>query len=416
MRYLAFSLWIMLICALVSCSSAFSQTHAWRQTSSTLAISAIAVSPNGDIFAGTQQFGVFRSTDEGHSWEQTALTIPYIAALAINSEGHIFASHAGYGMYRSTDNGQSWTQINNGLVMYPWIFSLAANAEGHIFAGGDEIYRSTDAGNTWTQLMAFPRPNGVRSLAITSGGYVFAGTLETGVLRSTDNGASWRIASSGLTTSSVLSLAVDSIGNIFAGGRHGRVCHSTDNGESWNQISPEYPYRPVQALAANSSGHIFAGIFGAGVSYSLDQGKTWLLSVLPDNNIMSLAINASGYVFVGTYGGMFRSTDDGKTWVLNLTPVEELNGRLPEVYSLSQNYPNPFNPSTTIEFSLPRSTFVTLCVYDLLGRQVAQLVSDHLRPGRYRTDWNADQMASGVYLYRIVTQSFTATKTMLLLR
>jgi surface antigen len=89
---------------------------------------------------------------------------------------------------------------------------------------------------------------------------------------------------------------------------------------------------------------------------------------------------------------------------------------LPSELSLSQNYPNPFNPSTTIEFGLPKSAFVTLRVYDLLGRQVGELINEKLSPGTYTGKWDARDMASGVYFYRLQAGDFVETKKMLLLR
>jgi hypothetical protein len=88
----------------------------------------------------------------------------------------------------------------------------------------------------------------------------------------------------------------------------------------------------------------------------------------------------------------------------------------PSEFQLYQNYPNPFNPSTRIQFSLPRSAFVTLAVYDLLGQEVATLVNREVGPGIYEVTWNASRRASGVYFYRLQTSSFTETKKLILLR
>jgi hypothetical protein len=85
-------------------------------------------------------------------------------------------------------------------------------------------------------------------------------------------------------------------------------------------------------------------------------------------------------------------------------------------YFLKQNYPNPFNPTTNIEFSIPKSEFVTLKVYNILGEEVARLVSQRLTAGKYKYDWDASKMASGVYLYRIQAGNYVETKKMVLLR
>ncbi|MFA3782706.1 T9SS type A sorting domain-containing protein [Melioribacteraceae bacterium 4301-Me] len=89
---------------------------------------------------------------------------------------------------------------------------------------------------------------------------------------------------------------------------------------------------------------------------------------------------------------------------------------LPSAYSLEQNYPNPFNPSTTIKFSLPKKEFVKLKVYDLLGREIATLIDGELSQGEHSVNFDAKGLASGVYIYRLVTDKYNSAKKMILLR
>lgn len=98
------------------------------------------------------------------------------------------------------------------------------------------------------------------------------------------------------------------------------------------------------------------------------------------------------------------------------TSIEEEVNSLPEEYLLKQNYPNPFNPTTTISFSIGRAEFVTLKVYDILGKEVATLFNNFLNHGNYNFDFNASSLSSGVYLYRLQTESFSQTKQMILLK
>ena len=90
---------------------------------------------------------------------------------------------------------------------------------------------------------------------------------------------------------------------------------------------------------------------------------------------------------------------------------------IPDTYILKQNYPNPFNPRTNIQFSIPKTEFVTLNIYDLLGQEVATIVSDKLTPGEYKYTWDASHFASGVYFYRLQTdQRIISTKKLILLK
>ncbi len=91
-------------------------------------------------------------------------------------------------------------------------------------------------------------------------------------------------------------------------------------------------------------------------------------------------------------------------------------GGIPREFSLKQNYPNPFNPVTTISFALPSKVLVTLKIYDLIGREVAVLASEELPAGTYTRQWNAANMSSGIYFYRLQAGNFIATKKLVLLK
>ena len=89
---------------------------------------------------------------------------------------------------------------------------------------------------------------------------------------------------------------------------------------------------------------------------------------------------------------------------------------LPEGYYLYGNYPNPFNPSTTIKFTIPEKGFVTLSVYDILGKEVSTLVSSQKNQGTYEIRFDASGLASGLYFYKITVNNFTAVKKMILIK
>ncbi|MFC2092648.1 T9SS type A sorting domain-containing protein [Bacteroidota bacterium] len=96
--------------------------------------------------------------------------------------------------------------------------------------------------------------------------------------------------------------------------------------------------------------------------------------------------------------------------------VNQISSTVPESFKLYQNYPNPFNPNTRIRFELPKSSFIKLIVYDILGREVTKLVNEKLTAGSYETEWNASGFASGVYFYKMVTDDFSEVKKMLLIK
>jgi len=116
-------------------------------------------------------------------------------------------------------------------------------------------------------------------------------------------------------------------------------------------------------------------------------------------------------------GGSVQSLRPNVTFVMN--SILAVNGNeniLPKEYSLSQNYPNPFNPVTRISFSVPRKDFVTLKIFDILGREISTLVNEIKTPGNYIVDFDAKSLSSGVYFYKITTNSYSDTKRMMLIK
>src|SRR4030095_12487721 len=141
------------------------------------------------------------------------------------------------------------------------------------------------------------------------------------------------------------------------------------------------------------------------IARTTNYGTSWSQSVLNDTGMFiagaKLLIQSNWYLAGGDYSGPFRpvilhTTNGG---AIGIQPVST---EIPVQFSLSQNYPNPFNPVTNIKFQIPKSSFVKLAVYDLLGREVTTLVNGQLKPGTYKADWDAFNFPSGVYFYKLV--------------
>ena len=124
------------------------------------------------------------------------------------------------------------------------------------------------------------------------------------------------------------------------------------------------------------------------------------------------------------YGVSFSDRNTGTVvgWVIlrttngGVTFVNHTSSEIPESFSLYQNYPNPFNPVTIITFRLQSKAFVSLKVFDTLGREISNLLSKELPSGPYSQQWNATGFPSGVYFYRLQAGSFVETKKLVLLR
>jgi photosystem II stability/assembly factor-like uncharacterized protein len=419
-------------------------------------VACFAVSgPN--LFAGTENGGVYLSTDNGTSWTEVndGLTQPYVYALAVSGT-NLFAGTNGGGVFLSTNNGTSWTEVNNGLPTDARAVQALAVSGTNLFAGNyTGVFLSTNNGTSWTEVNNGLPTDARYVLALAvSGTNLFAGTSDGGVFLSTNNGTSWTAVNNGLTNLYVQALAPDLSGNLFAGTRGGGVFLSTNNGTSWTAVNSGLTNSSISSLAVSGT-NLFAGTNDGGVFLSTNNGTSWTevsAGWWTEPWLHSLAVSGTN-IFVGTNSsGVFLSTNNGTSWTevnsgltntniralavsdTNLfagthgggvwrrpltemiTSVERLQSDVPMQFSLSQNYPNPFNPATTISFSIPTRSFVSLKVYDAVGREVSTLVSEELAAGMYSKQWEAAGFASGTYFYRLQAGTFTETKKLILLR
>jgi hypothetical protein len=162
---------------------------------------------------------------------------------------------------------------------------------------------------------------------------------------------------------------------------------------------------------------LFARVLNKGIYLSTNSGSSWsqinqgMSSATPA--LSAMAISRDTLIAAYQSGGIIRRglPDVGVTGVRH-----EAKNSVPEGYVLSQNYPNPFNPSTTIEFHIPQQGFVSLKVFDIVGREVLTLVNNELKAGVYRASVDGSGFSSGLYFYRMQTAQYTESKKMLLVK
>ena len=111
-----------------------------------------------------------------------------------------------------------------------------------------------------------------------------------------------------------------------------------------------------------------------------------------------------------------KPTTDNVDLYFNLTGTEKNIGETPNSFKLFQNFPNPFNPSTIIKYKIPKESFVFIKVYDIIGREIATLVSEQQKAGYYNVQFNAANLPTGIYFYRISSGNYSAVNKMLLLK
>ena len=196
------------------------------------------------------------------------------------------------------------------------------------------------------------------------------------------------------------------------------IAFSKDTGTNWEV--PMTFGTSSYGLVINTRGDVFLGRYKC-VWVSTDDGENWVIEtsglVTEHGNLISYGINSLGYLFAGQEGGyIYRTT-------FTTIGIENLGTGIPVNFKLYQNFPNPFNPLTIIKFDIPYSSFsfgeglrVRLAIYDILGKEIAVLVNEELKPGSYQVKWEASGFSSGIYYYKLVSGDYSQTRKMVLIK
>ena len=433
----------------------------WWSIIGGLSWATIFLTNGQNIYAGTFLSGLFRSTDGGASWTPANDGFANGQVKVMSASGdELLAMSRGY-FCRSTDQGSTWTEND---TPFGGDAGSLAFINSYAFAVGQGVFRSTDAGAHWTlqdsATGSYP-PGSIVSI----GSNIFA-TTSVGVSASNDNGVSWHPASSGMFSENIPETgriyppivctlaALDT--DLFAGTYGSGIFKSTDLGVSWAPADSGLPLNGdamVTAMSADGK-NVFASVNFTEVYLSTDEGNSWIQA----NNGLKGWIESSAVgdtdVFVGTSGGgVFIFKSSNRTWIpvneglgdLGVYSLAAANGQLyagtgshgvwkrpiaemvldgiknvktnmPSGYRLYQNYPNPFNPTTVISYQLSTRVLVVLNVYDVLGRKVETLIDRVQTAGVHSVTFNAPNLPSGVYFYRLQAGTYEDTRKLLLLK
>ncbi|MCX6122767.1 MAG: T9SS type A sorting domain-containing protein [Ignavibacteriales bacterium] len=367
------------------------------------------------LFAGTSD-GVFQSTDRGYHWIKKSNQST--AQIAVGLQGEIYPYNSAF--MRQTFDGGFWNYYFNTSIYSAQVRDFDIDtASGKYYAttSNKGIMVSSDFGSTWNSLdqsldtmrfwlSIFPAKNVIYSASVnwSSNGYFF-------------NGDIYRISFNGLTKIEKIASLGEYINTMISVDDHtfyaacdtGGVYFSQDTGKTWSNLGLGGAYSLYfdgsNIIAGTSRGCYTLPVNGNSLH---KQSTSW--NLMFSGAVRGIiALKDRSLYAGGTSGRIFKGT-------LIPTNISSERDLMPQSYSLLQNYPNPFNPSTTISFNLPCKSFVSLKIFDLIGREVATVVSEELSAGRYAKQWIATGMPSGVYFYRLQTGSFTETKKLVLLR
>lgn len=325
-RDLKYHLWIVIFIPLLfacghnnnpSAPSLFGDNF-WRSSNGPFggSVSAIAMNNAGDLFVGTAAGGVFRSQDNGDSWQNMDLDlVDPISFIDFDAASNIYVS----GRFRlnqprfikSANNGQSWEDIEIDFLSGIHAFAISSGGYIVVGSGGNDLARSKDNGVTWEQLST---PSGrLTKLKFSSNNYLFFGDSGGGLYRSTDLGETWIKVSSDSIVRAVSSIVEKPNDELLIGGKRNTFVTDSE-GRNWREILSH----AGNFIAINSKGTTFVANRSGKLFRSEDDGETWqeINTGMRRLQYRRLLITPRDHIFLGTFDelGLLRSKDNGNSF------------------------------------------------------------------------------------------------------
>ena len=363
---------------------------------------APAIAPDGSIVITTSmgELQALNPADGSVIWNKTSFGYSGHSSPAIDANGIIFLPFDGNLSAISKDGSVIWEFEGGGGYSSP-----AIGADGTIYIGSTDsyLYATNPDGTLKWKFKTGDDIYG--SPVIGYDGVIFIYSVE-GILYAVnpDGTEKWQF-NKFYPLFSILNITpvVGADSTIYVGGN-----------------AEEFPFK-ARFYALNTDGTVKWEL-------TLDEPIYSLPTITSDGLVLVgfdtklIAINSESMGLANTSWPKYRNTPDNRGYTAIATSVKQIGVEVPQEYLLSQNYPNPFNPSTTIRYSIPRSTEyynvpqTTLKIYDILGREVATLVNETQKAGKYQVNFNASNLSSGIYYYTLQSGNFKESKNMIFLK
>jgi len=393
----------------------------WTEQTSGLTTALYSVSAINDNIAWTcgAQGKVLRTTDKGQTWVNVsgniAVANPLYNIWGIDANNAIVIGDPSAGAYvwKTTNGGTNWVEVlsqTGGFLNAVWMTSSTNGfMTGDPVGGRWSLWKTNNGGSNWDSagLYVPTTQAGWNNSLYISGSKIWFGTNAAFIMYSSDNGATWGQQTTPATNSYIIWFNNDNVG--LSGGTSLYV--TTNGGGTWSSLTS--PVATSVSGITGSGTEWWVTPMSTPVYYSSNNGANWTTQyTAPAGSFYHLTKARTGNTIWGvrSNGGISRYGSP----LTGVTPIVTTN--VPENYTLSQNYPNPFNPITRINFSISRNGFVTLKIYDVLGREITTLVNEVKNAGNYIVDFNASNLSSGVYFYKLEVNGFADVKKMTLVK
>jgi photosystem II stability/assembly factor-like uncharacterized protein len=410
--------YLLILLAVLSFGTVFSQSWFIQQTGSTQPINVIKFTSVNTGYCAGPAGRFFKTTNGGNVWNEVITNLGgRIFDMSFPDAVTGYAGGVSGKLIKTTNSGTSWFELETGS---PQIYSvLFTNAStGFLLAQSTQnpnhtnILKSTNGGLNWHQELGVgERLYNIQNLEGSSAILFACGAMGI-TMKSTDYGDNWQVV---LPIYGGIFWAIHpfTITTIVAAAQNS-IYRSSNSGSNWTwlPLAPPTDFRDIYMVnhitgyTAGTSGHIFKTYNGGVNWHQLDHHNdttTFLSIFFTDEN--------TGY-FSRNDGRITKTTNGGGLPI----GIEPVSSEIPAEFLLEQNYPNPFNPLTGIEFSIAKSGYVQLIIHDITGREIAQLVKGNLNAGSYNYDFDASSLTSGVYFYTLASENFKQTKKMTLIK
>jgi len=393
--------------------------------------------------------GSYKTTDGGKNWLPSG--DPGKVEYFINQDTG-WGACSQSGIFKSTNGGSTWIQKSN--ISSNSIYFSDVN-HGWAVGDGGSILRSTDGGENWVSKTSVTTSD-LNSVHFYDSNTGMCVGNSGAILLTTDAGENW-ILQNAFTNATLNSVLFSNANTIWIAGSNGTILNTVDLGNNWILVDGVTSFDLISTFFINENTGWFAGYNGTILKYQNDIVPVELLffSVKVAEN--SAQLNWQTATEVNNYGFEIERKQDNADWdkigfveglgnsttTKNYSFVDknfigetnfkyrlkqiDFNGNyeysheieieiVPSKFTLYQNYPNPFNPSTIIRYQLPKESMVVIKIYTILGSEVMELVNEKKETGAYEVEFSADNLSSGTYIYRIVTDDYVETRKMTLLK